>query len=367
MDFVIVEVPVLSGVEDPNRWGVLADQALWRAESIAIYGNDDLASTEKESVAYAVPYASRRMRLWAAVAEEGVTDPGQVLGTATLRLSLHDNLHAGDSSIIVAPAARRQGIGGALIEAVHGAARAEGRTVVQGWSGGPDAVAADAPGALAAASGTGWVDGMHPTARFCTRHGYVLEQLEAHAVLDVSTGLERAGALLAEAEAASSGYRAVTWIGPCTEEHLDALAGLHQAMSTDAPVADLELEEERWDAERIRAVEARTLAGGVTSLTTVALHEATGQLAGYTTIEHNAAQAASAIQSDTLVLRAHRGHRLGQLLKAVNLRALARYLPDVRRIHTWNAEENDHMLAINGALGFRPVSTESGWQVRLGG
>ena len=62
MDFVIVEVPVLSGVEDPNRWGVLADQALWRAESIAIYGNDDLASTEKESVAYAVPYASLASR-----------------------------------------------------------------------------------------------------------------------------------------------------------------------------------------------------------------------------------------------------------------------------------------------------------------
>jgi GNAT superfamily N-acetyltransferase len=33
-----------------------------------------------------------------------------------------------------------------------------------------------------------------------------------------------------------------------------------------------------------------------------------------------------------------------------------------RRIHTWNAEENAHMLAINVALGFRAVGVTGMWQ-----
>lgn len=365
MQFTIVEVAPLRDVDDPNRWGVLADQALWRDESIAIYGDEDLVSSPAETVAYAVPYASRKLRVWAAVPEADVTDPAAVLGTATLRLPLHDNLRTGAPSVIVAPAARRQGIGTALIEAVHAGAREEGRTVLQGWSGVPDAVAGDAPGALASASGTGWVEGTHPTARFCTRHGYVLEQLEAHSVLTVSDGLRRADPLAAQAEAASSGYRVISWSGECPDEYVDALAGLYRAMSTDAPAADLDTEEQHWDVARIRAVEERTRAGGVTTITSVAQHVASGELAGYTTIDHHPERPASATQDDTLVLRAHRGHRLGLLLKVANLRQVARLLPGVQRIHTWNAEENDHMLAINTALGFLPVSTESAWQARL--
>ncbi|WP_407320279.1 hypothetical protein UQW22_07455 [Isoptericola halotolerans] len=42
------------------------------------------------------------------------------------------------------------------------------------------------------------------------------------------------------------------------------------------------------------------------------------------------------------------------LVEALNLRALARTHPSVRRVRTWNAEENEHMLAIDVALGFRP-------------
>lgn len=34
------------------------------------------------------------------------------------------------------------------------------------------------------------------------------------------------------------------------------------------------------------------------------------------------------------------------------------------RVHTWNAAENVHMLAINAALGFREVGAQGGWQLR---
>lgn len=38
----------------------------------------------------------------------------------------------------------------------------------------------------------------------------------------------------------------------------------------------------------------------------------------------------------------------------------------MQRVHTWNAGENSHMLAINTALGFRPVSLEGVWEKRMG-
>ena len=72
-------------------------------------------------------------------------------------------------------------------------------------------------------------------------------------------------------------------------------------------------------------------------------------------------------QGDTLVHGDHRGHRLGMLVKVANLEAMAAERPSTRRVHTWNAGENQWMLAINVALGFRRVATEGAWQKRVTG
>ena len=65
----------------------------------------------------------------------------------------------------------------------------------------------------------------------------------------------------------------------------------------------------------------------------------------------------------------HRILSIGRLVerKGVDLavRALAELRPTVRRISTWNAEENAWMLAINVALGFRPAGGSAVWQRRL--
>lgn len=53
------------------------------------------------------------------------------------------------------------------------------------------------------------------------------------------------------------------------------------------------------------------------------------------------------------------------LVEAANLRRLVVERPWVRRIHTDNAEENAHMLAINEALGFRRVAVTASWQRML--
>lgn len=67
-------------------------------------------------------------------------------------------------------------------------------------------------------------------------------------------------------------------------------------------------------------------------------------------------------QEDTLVVAAHRGNRLGMLVKTANFDRVRRAWPTMRRIYTWNADENGHMLAINTDMGFRGVQCEGAWQ-----
>ena len=57
-------------------------------------------------------------------------------------------------------------------------------------------------------------------------------------------------------------------------------------------------------------------------------------------------------QGLTAVARPHRGHRLGLLVKAAMLDWLASAEPQLEQIETGNAGANEHMIAINEALGF---------------
>jgi len=198
-------------------------------------------------------------------------------------------------------------------------------------------------------------------------HGYRLEQVEVHSMLRVPVEPGAIDPLKADAAGkVGDAYRLVGWAGRCPDELVDAFARLRVAMA-DAPTAGLEFEAEHWDAARVREVEQRVAEGGLITLTTVAQHVASGELAGFTELQRFADREDSAFQEDTVVIAAHRGHRLGMWLKTANLRRLAEDWPNVRRIHTWNADENDHMRSINIALGFRSESAESGWQKVLKG
>lgn len=52
-------------------------------------------------------------------------------------------------------------------------------------------------------------------------------------------------------------------------------------------------------------------------------------------------------------------------MKADLLTRLRELRPDARRLHTWNASENDHMLSINVALGFEVRTVVAAWQKKL--
>lgn len=274
-------------------------------------------------------------------------DDGTVVGAAELALPLHDNLGAAYGELRVHPDHRRRGVGSALLTALEATAVAAGRTVLD--------VEQDRSLALPDA-----------TTPFAARHGYTAAQDLAHNDLDLPPDGDLE-ALLApvEAEAGSpAGYRLETWWDEVPEQWLDQQAVLSARMSTDAPNGGTALEPTVWDADRVREGVALARAQGRRALEVVAVHEATATLAGYTRLLVSAASPHVAYQDDTLVLREHRGHRLGMALKARATRELLSALPGVRRVTTWNAEDNVPMLRVNHALGFRRVAVMTIWEKR---
>jgi GNAT superfamily N-acetyltransferase len=203
--------------------------------------------------------------------------------------------------------------------------------------------------------------------RFVERLGFRLEQAERHSQLRLPIDPQQLRQWRADAQAhAGADYRLLSWSGPTPADLVDRMAELHRRMSIDVPLAGLDLEEEVWDAERIHDVDDHAIRAGQTVLWTVAEHLPTGQLTAYTALEVPPDRVGFAYQGDTLVHGDHRGHRLGMLVKAGNLEQLTALFPAVARVHTWNAGENAHMLAINEQLGFRAASYEAIWQLRSG-
>ena len=82
-------------------------------------------------------------------------------------------------------------------------------------------------------------------------------------------------------------------------------------------------------------------------------------------IRRNVPRRTLAHQWNTLVLREHRGRRLGLLVKLAALRLLAREEPQATRVVTWNAQENAPMIAVNEALGFRVAGGSTAWSLAL--
>ena len=287
---------------------------------------------------WTVPVAAADSRLWCAVTG------GEPIGYAEAGIPLSDNTHLVEVSVGVAAGHRRAGVGSALLEVVAGQARALDRSLLM-------------TGFNAA------LDGVGAGQAFAQERGFELAQFDIEKVVDVPAHVEDWSRLLAGIEAASAAYRIVDWVGPCPDEHLDALCALASGFVGEIPLGDLALEDEHWDERRMREHDARHEASGRFDLTTLA-YAPDGSPAAYTTViaQHDADYA---FQDATLVVPAHRGRRLGLRLKVLNQLALVEHFPHVVTIETGNAGDNDHMNGVNERLGFRPVGRWLEMQRRL--
>jgi GNAT superfamily N-acetyltransferase len=160
-----------------------------------------------------------------------------------------------------------------------------------------------------------------------------------------------------EAEAAASAYELVRIAGATPDELMPAVAEMSAAIN-DAPLDDLDIDDEVFPPERIRDYEQAQLANGVRFYRLLARHRETGVLAGHSVVAVEEARDTIGHQHDTTVVRSHRGHRLGLLLKAGMILWLAETEPQLETVDTWNAESNHHMIAVNEMLGYRWMGRE---------
>ncbi|MFF1571309.1 GNAT family N-acetyltransferase [Leifsonia sp. NPDC058292] len=280
------------------------------------------------------------------------------------RGSLALPLDAGEcwAAVGVLPEHRGRGIGSALYERLEGMARAAGRTTVQNQTSFPAGVGGDS---ILPPTGFGSVPNDLGSTRFLRRYGFSLEQVGRLSTLPLPVDSGMFSSRLDEATTAAAGYRTVTWKGRTPEQWVDGMALLRTRMSTDAPNAGIEQTVDVWTAERVRAVDDLWAESPRVLLMTAALHEATGQLAGYTELDVPADPQRPVEQVDTLVIEEHRGRRLGMLLKLTNLRELAARFPDSSSVETVNAEDNRYMLDVNEAVGFAPLCYSARWKKKL--
>ena len=137
---------------------------------------------------------------------------------------------------------------------------------------------------------------------------------------------------------------------PTPASLVDGLLDVHRAMN-DAPLDDLDLDDDEWSVERLVASETALANRELRVHRLVARRRADGEIGGYTVVVVDPATPTWGMQEDTAVVGAHRGHRLGLRLKTAMLRLLGEAEPQLEKIDTWNAESNTHMIAVNEQLG----------------
>jgi GNAT superfamily N-acetyltransferase len=267
------------------------------------------------------------------------TENGEVIGTGQVMLPLLDNTHIAYLAPIVKPSQRRRGVGTALLD--HGLeyVRSRGRDTVIIEVNRP--MTESGPGDCAGHA-------------MLVKKGFADASLELHRVLDLPLAADRLDALETEAEERREDYRIVQFAESVPDELMAGYCHLQEAFNSEAPLGDLDIEPEVWDAARVREREDLCRRTRRRERAAAALAP-DGTMVGLTEMMTTDHQPEIGWQSGTLVLKEHRGHRLGLAIKVVNLRGFQAEFPRVRAVHSWNAEENGPMVAINDQLGFRPV------------
>ena len=228
--------------------------------------------------------------------------------------------------VLVHPDLRRRGLGRQLV------AVAARRAYLEGFS----SIGVEAIG------GT-------PAMEFYQALGFEREYVETRSILNLSA--VDWPALSAMADGIAPGYRVEYHPGGPPPHLLDAYAQAKLEAQTDDD--DLDLAPRSSDPQRLRDSLNTLHKRGLKPYIVLAIHEATGDVAGLTEVVVPAQHPDRADQYDTIVVRAHRGYGIDRAIKARMLFELRAAEPGLREVQTWNAHNNESMLKVNAELGFQ--------------
>jgi GNAT superfamily N-acetyltransferase len=273
---------------------------------------------------------------------------GDVVAAAFFGLPQIENTHTADTFVRVALDARRRGVGTKMVQFLFDEARREGRRLAIASIGAP-------------------LHGSSPGTEMADRLGATEALVNIRRELRLAT-LDRAqleSALKELRNGPVRPYELVSWVDTCPEHLVDGAALLVPRVMNDSPRGDLDMEDEAWDATRFREYESMFVARHRHQLATAAIERSTGRFVAFTDLNVPFSDVRVVSQYGTVVEPGHRGHRLGFAVKTANLINLLDAYPDAESIQTYNAEANEHMIAVNEALGFRAVERSSHWQLAL--
>jgi len=172
-------------------------------------------------------------------------EAGVVVGGAWAELPQKDNTGFAYSEVFVVPEQRREGHGTALVEALVAECAAAGRTT------------------MLAEAVWGVDDEVAPARQFSESCGFTLDIMDAHRELLLPANMPPL--------VVDPAYEIRSWRGACPERWLEDYAELRRLMVQESPSGDAGLENEHWDAARIRTEEAKWTKSGRTPQVSVAL------------------------------------------------------------------------------------------------
>ena len=138
------------------------------------------------------------------------------------------------------------------------------------------------------------------------------------------------------------------------------------AAINDAPTDDLDIEDEVFSPERMRAYEAAQLARGhapLPGLRPAPRDRRAGRSLGVARRRASGPRSATSTTPRSWPATAATGSAL--LLKTEMNLWLREVQPQLVSIDTWNAESNDHMIGVNDAIGYRIMGRELEFQKSL--
>jgi len=310
-----------------------SDVAVWR-DILAASMAHDLPGEPSPTLDHVHGYLTTGLDshhlLWVA------TNGDEVTGVARLRLfDGSGRAHLGQFAIDVHPDHRRRGVGSLLLDTVARAAREENRRSI----------------VVEASSDT-------PGVAFLEARGFTCVLSLSLLLLNVHD----AGDVEEIVHSEHPGYRLTRWLGVVPGDLAETFATAKSAMG-DMPTGDMDYGTTTWDTDRVRDMAEVVEKRGDTLLTVAAVHRDT--VAGFTELVIPVGDGTRAIQYDTAVVPGHRGNGLGLWVKAAMLDWLRAEWPAVEEIETDNAEDNEHMLAVNERLGFHPLRKTRQYQYEL--
>lgn len=259
---------------------------------------------------------------------------GAIVAVAWLEVTRDDNLTSAYATLEVDPAHRRRGHGTRALEALERTAVAQGRRTL-----------------VVATKETKHEWGRSASRFFAPRHGYLVSEENVERDLEWPRPPGALDELNARWLPYAHDYEILSWRGAIDDAFVEDRAHLSSVMPVEAPHGSRPVEVEHWDAQRVRTHEHTVDAMGRDLLVSVARHRASSRLVGFSELTVSRERPGLAYQWDTLVLRTHRGHRLGGLMKVANLGQLERFNYATTRVVTFNETSNFAMINVNEQLG----------------